>query len=384
MEVKVRCPHCKQSNKLRADSKNPLTCFHCRKNIQLSTIGNYWVLEELGAGGFGRVYRGYEPSLDREVAIKVLHSNIGSSADGVTRFKREAVLTARINHPHVAPVYSHGQMGEQLYLVSALITGKELKHYITNQGFPDIAQAVTYAITLLETLHDVHAGYNTWHRDVKPSNIMISDRGVIYLLDFGIAASMDPDLPKLTQSGSPLGTPYYMPPEQVRMEQSEDIGHWSDQYSMGVVLYQMLTGRMPFDSDNVPEIYRKILQTNPPSLSRLRPEINGELQAIVFKALEKNPSHRFSNCQEFAEALRTWIGRQQQGNLPLANPVSGGSNALWKILAIVITMAFVVLVGFLIFSPGRNSSGPTVPLNPNSDKYKIDENWNKHKTNPNN
>jgi eukaryotic-like serine/threonine-protein kinase len=381
MEVKVSCLHCKQHNKFRGLTQNKVVCFHCRQEFKLPQIGDYYLIEQLGEGGFGIVYRGYEPALEREVAIKVLHPRDKQTEDDVLRFSKEAKLTARINHPHVAPIFAHGQQGERFFLVSALIKGKELKQYISKHGFPDIKQAVSYAITLLETLQDVHEKYQIWHRDVKPSNIMISEDGVIYLLDFGIASSQDPDVPKLTFSGYPLGTPQYMPPEQVQMKSPTDIGHWSDQYSMGVVLYQMLTGHTPFTSDNIPDVYRMIIQKQPPKPSLFRKDIDPALEEIILKALQKNPAKRYRNCREFATALRDWLSAADKPPMsdsfsflpsPIRpsvrpSPTSGGMKILFGILII----ALMGLGGYFLFkgqSGGTSSSG-----NPKSDKNNFQE-----------
>lgn len=339
-----------------------MTCIHCRRKVEFDTMGQFWLIEELGAGGFGKVFRAYDPSLDREVAIKILHEK-ASTKDGYDRFRREAKLTAQINHPHVAPVFTDGKEGDQVYLVSALIHGRELKHYITNRGFPDINQALTYAITLLETLHEVHERYKTWHRDVKPSNIMISDRGVVYLLDFGIAASQDPELPQLTRPGLPMGTPFYMPPEQVKMTLGE-VGPKSDQYSMAVVIYQMLTGRLPFESEEIIDVFTQILHDEPTPPSHYRPDLDRNLEKIVMKALSKSPARRYASCQQFADAIRDWLSGNQTtavSDKTVHIVGRGGNSDTLKIVAAVVVVAFLGLLGFLIFG-GKSSSSSLPPL----------------------
>lgn len=360
MEVKARCPHCGRNNKLRAESTNPLTCLHCQKKIPYRTMGQFWLLERLGAGGFGEVYRGYEPSLDREVAIKILHEK-ASDKEGYIRFEREARLTAKISHPNVAPVFTYGKQGDQVYLVSALIHGRELKQYITDGGFPDVAQAVGYAITLLETLHEVHERYETWHRDVKPSNIMIDERGNVFLLDFGIAASQDPELPQLTRPGLPMGTPFYMPPEQVRMK-LDLVGPKSDQYSLAVVIYQMLTGRLPFESEAIIDIFDQILHEEPTPPSHYRPDLDRRLEKVVMRAMSKSLDRRYADCQQFAAALRNWLDGSAPtavGDRTVRFEGERSSNNTLKILAIV---AAVAVVGLLALIISRGTGGATSSL----------------------
>jgi serine/threonine-protein kinase len=330
---------------------------HCRRQITFETMGDFWLLEQLGAGGFGKVYRAFEPRLEREVAIKVLHEK-AATKDGYYRFDREARLTAQITHPNVAPVFTYGQERDQLYLVSALIKGKELKSFITNQGFADVSQAVEYGITLLETLHQVHQDYKTWHRDVKPSNIMISDTGVVYLLDFGIAASQDPDQPALTREGFPMGTPYYMPPEQVRM--TKEVGPRSDQYSLAVVIYQMITGRLPFEAEQIIDVFTQILNDEPTPPSKFRPEIDPALERIILRAMSKSPARRYPTCQDFANALRTWLhgtGSTVGPNrtIIVGGDSMGGTSPTLKIFIAVVAIALLALVGYLIFKPSQET-----------------------------
>jgi serine/threonine-protein kinase len=190
-------------------------------------------------------------------------------------------------------------------MVTPLLPGKTLDRLIPPDGIEDPVEAVDTTVTILRALHHVHAS-KICHRDIKPGNIMVGNGGIIYVMDFGLAVCHETDTSRLTEYGTTLGTPAYMPPEQAAGE-TDRIGPWSDQYSCGVVLYKMLTGHVPYPGKGIaviPDI--KDLKKPPIPPRHFRPDLDLELERLILRALEKFPGRRFGSCQEFADHLREW------------------------------------------------------------------------------
>jgi serine/threonine protein kinase len=328
MPIQVRCPSCGRTYAFAAPPLGKsVRCSGCTKQFRYSAIARYQILAELGRGGFGVVYRVFDPKLEREAAVKVLHTELAQqdgSSQSLHRFRNEAKLLAQIVHPNIVPLYEADQHEGKLYLVTALIRGRHLDARLSSQGLLDPRRAVSLTLPLLEALHYVHATYHICHRDVKPANIMVGDGDSIFLMDFGLAVCHDQDTSRITTNGTTLGTPAFMPPEQAEGEIAK-IGPHSDQYSAGIVLYYLLTGQVPFRKP-MPAILVEISQAAPPTLSSLRPDLDPELDRIVLKALEKDPRRRYPDCRSFANALRDWS--QRFGSVAIAgrmpSSVSGG------------------------------------------------------------
>jgi hypothetical protein len=268
-------------------------------------IGRYRILGRLGTGGMGEVYRALDPHLDRQVALKQPHFD-GPAAEvrrRVERFQREARAAAQVLHPHVCPIFDIGEEDGRPFVVMALVEGQSLaQHLAAHSGPLDAGTAVTLARQVLDGLAAVHA-CGTVHRDIKPANILLDAAGRPFLTDFGLARPETPGGP-FTSEGVIVGTPCYMAPEQAA-GRSERVGPWTDLFAVGVVLYEMLTGTRPFQACG-PAVVAQILRDEPPPPRGLRPDLDAGLEAVVLRALHKDPQQRFPDASAFAQALLPW------------------------------------------------------------------------------
>jgi WD40 repeat protein/serine/threonine protein kinase len=275
-------------------------------------IGRYRILKWLGSGGMGTVYRAHDPHLDREVALKVprLDPLWDDRALAVQRFLREARAAAGVRHPHVCPIYDAGEQAGVPYVVMAFIQGPNLSGLLRPEGLePRLASKLVSKVAL--GLEAVHA-QGIIHRDLKPGNILLDAAGEPLVTDFGLACLRQEQKP-LTVYGVLLGTPGYMAPEQVS-PQAGPLGPWTDIYSLGVVLYQLLTGRTPFVESGFTLLYQ-IGHEKPPPPSQFRAGLDPALEAIVLKALAQRPEDRFASAGQFSEALEGWL----RGESPIVN-----------------------------------------------------------------
>jgi eukaryotic-like serine/threonine-protein kinase len=253
--------------------------------------GRYRIVRRIGAGGMARVFLAEDVDLHRDVAIKVLHERFAEDEQFIERFSREARAAAGLNHPNIVAVYDRGQTEGSYYIAMEYLDGDTLKDVITRQGPIPAKRAIDIALQLLAALRFAHRR-EVIHRDVKPQNVMVLRDGRVKVADFGIARAGDSDM---TEAGSIVGTAQYLSPEQAR---GQHVGPESDLYSVGVVLYEMLTGRVPFNGDSAVAIAMKHVQEPPTPPSRIEPSIPPELEAIVMRALQKDAARRYHSADE--------------------------------------------------------------------------------------
>jgi hypothetical protein len=262
------------------------------------TLGGYQIVEVIGEGGMSRVYKAYQPRLERWVAIKVLAPHLAPDSQFLARFRREARALSQLRHPNILTVYDYGEESGMAYIVTEYVSGGTLKTRLT--GFPFTwPGAAALAIPLCQALAYAHER-GIVHRDVKPANILMPREDWPLLADFGLVKLSQASV-KLTQLGTSLGTPEYMSPEQAAGEEADAR---TDIYAMGVILYEMLTGRKTFAGATALEIMLQRLQSEPPSPRAHNPQIPEPIAALVLKALKREPPARFQSMGEMIAALQ--------------------------------------------------------------------------------
>src|SRR5919107_2922667 len=261
-------------------------------------IGERFRLEEkVGSGGMSSVYRAFDPTLERHVAIKMMHRDISHDPDQLERFRREARAVAQLNHPHVVTVIDAGEDDGAPFIVFEYVEGETLKDRIRRLGRLPIAEAVAYAIEIGRALECAHA-HMLVHRDVKPQNVLIDPAGRAKVTDFGIARSLEAQ--GLTATGRVLGTTDYVSPEQAL---GHEVTPQSDIYSLGICLYEMLTGEAPYKADTQVAVAMKHVRDPLPDVQRRRPEISASLARVVERATAKETQNRYQYVTEMVHDL---------------------------------------------------------------------------------
>jgi serine/threonine-protein kinase len=256
-------------------------------------FGNYKVTQKLGEGGMGEVFRGVDMMLEREVAIKFLRPELASQPQVVERFRSEAVTLAKLQHPNIATLYNFMRQGDSFVMVLEFVRGVTLDHVIQQRGAIPVEQAIPIFCQMLDGIQEAHSE-GIIHRDIKPANMMLTERGTLKVLDFGIARILG--TARMTRQGNIIGTIEYMSPEQVRGFETDAR---SDIYSLGMLLYEMLTSRCPFDIQNEFELMKAQIEQYPVPPRQLNPAIPEVVEQAVWRAIAKDPAQRFQNAAEF-------------------------------------------------------------------------------------
>jgi serine/threonine protein kinase len=262
-----------------------------------SKLGKYQVIEEIGRGGMGAVYKGHDPQLERPVAIKLLAPHLAWEREFVERFLREARAAARLRHPNIIGIHDVGQDGDWYYFVMDYLPGPSLKQLVTRKGRLAPIEAVPILRQLADALDYAHQ-HGLIHRDVKPANVIFDSRGQAVLTDFGIAKATQET--GLTATGKSIGSPHYMAPEHV---QGQPVSARTDQYALGVLAFEMLSGQLPFDADSTTTILYKQVHEKPPSITELCPDLPLAVESTLERALAKLPAERYASCNDLAAAL---------------------------------------------------------------------------------
>jgi len=271
----------------------------------------YQIVKSIGEGGMANVYLAYDTILDRNVAVKILRGDLSNDEKFVRRFQREALSASSLNHQNIVEVYDVGEDQGEYYIVMEYIEGKHLKDLIKKRGTITTTEAIDIMLQITSGMSVAHDSYII-HRDIKPQNIMILENGIIKVTDFGIAMAMNST--QLTQTNSVMGSVHYLPPEQASGKGSS---LQSDVYSMGIVMYELLTGKLPYKGDNAVEIALKHLKEPLPNIKNELPNLEQSVANIVTKATCKNPKNRYTDAREMYEDLKTCLDDSRINEEPI-------------------------------------------------------------------
>ena len=259
----------------------------------------YQIIKSIGEGGMANVYLAYDTILDRNVAVKVLRGDLASDEKFVRRFQREALSASSLAHPNIVEVYDVGEDNGSYYIVMEYIEGKHLKELIKKRGKLTLSEVIDIMSQICDGLAVAHDSYII-HRDIKPQNIMILDSGLVKITDFGIAMALNST--QLTQTNSVMGSVHYLPPEQASGKGST---MQSDIYSMGILMYELLTGSLPFRGENAVEIALKQLKEPIPNIKEKLPDIPNSIVNVIRRSTAKNPKNRYSDAREMLDDIKT-------------------------------------------------------------------------------
>jgi serine/threonine protein kinase len=330
------------------------------------TILHYNIKEKLGEGGMGIVYLAEDTKLKRPVAIKFLPRHIAVESEERERFKLEAQAAAALNHPNISHIYAIEEHGEDTFIVMEYIDGQELKSVVGAGSQPahKTDEIVNIAIQIAEGLQAAHEKQIV-HRDIKSANIMINEKGRVKIMDFGLAKVRG--VAQVTKQGTTLGTTTYMSPEQA---QGNEVDHRTDIWSFGVVLYEMISGKLPFKGDYEQAVIYAILNDQPEQLRNLRDDVPEVLENIVTKSLVKDPSERYQTVEEIINELRL-IQREQEppGSSSISSsvqPVDSNKKKKYNFIYIGVSMILIVaILWYLVFPPGQDThNGKSIAVLP--------------------
>lgn len=271
----------------------------------------YQIIKSIGEGGMANVYLAYDTILDRNVAVKVLRGDLANDEKFVRRFQREALSASSLSNPNIVEVYDVGEDNGEYYIVMEYVEGKHLKALLKKRGKLTVPEVIDIALQITNGLSVAHDSYII-HRDIKPQNILILENGLIKITDFGIAVAMNAT--QLTQTNSVMGSVHYLPPEQAS---GKGATLQSDIYSIGILMYELLTGKLPFRGDNAVEIALKHLKEPMPSIRDELPDIPQSVENIILRATAKNPKNRYSDAREMHEDLKTCLDESRTNELKI-------------------------------------------------------------------
>tara|TARA_R110002072_G_scaffold179059_1_gene335069 strand:+ start:131876 stop:134710 length:2835 start_codon:yes stop_codon:yes gene_type:complete len=330
----------------------------------LGRFARYEIMEILGRGGMGIVMRGYDTSLNRHSAVKVLAPELAGNAAARKRFSREARSAAAVVHPHVVPIQTVDEHAGLPYLVMPVVEGRSVDARVQDSGPLQVIEAVRIAAQIADGLAAAHE-QGLVHRDIKPANVLL-ENGVerVHITDFGLARAIDDA--SMTRSGVITGTPQYMSPEQAH---GDAIDHRSDLFSLGSLIYFMLTGRSPFRAETTMGVLNRIGNDQPRSVRSINTDVPEWLERIVAKLLEKQPSSRFQTASEVAELLDRWLAHLQQPALipppqPLSSQAKFGKSPRRKWLVVATGAGFIVVAAFLFMMQQDRKPGPSTAAAP--------------------
>jgi eukaryotic-like serine/threonine-protein kinase len=325
--------------------------------------GRYKVINSIGGGGMANVYLARDMILDRDVAVKVLRPDFSDDEDFIRRFHREAQAATSLNHPNIVSIYDVGEEDNIFYIVMEYIDGTTLKQYIQRHGPLSNEEVVNIMIQLTSALEHAHDNHIV-HRDIKPHNILIDENGIVKVTDFGIAVALSST--NITQTNSFLGSVHYLSPEQARGGMATKK---SDIYSLGIVLFELITGRLPFFGESAVSIALKHLQNDTPSPKRWNPDVPQSIENIILKSTAKDPFHRYDTVDAMEDDLRTSLNPNRLNEAPFKTPQLDGE--VTKAIPIITNDQILQETGNTIVHPEAKKGTSTSQKKNNGKKVAI-------------